>query len=61
MAGTAVLLLCVGWLGAAMLIGVVETTLGREAPWLITPLLWLLIAVVLRPRAVIVTSSPHSY
>jgi hypothetical protein len=49
------------WLGAAMLIGVTEATLGRDAPWLITPLLWLLIAVVLRPwpDAVISPSRSH--
>jgi hypothetical protein len=39
------------WLGAAMLVGVTEAAFGRDAPWLITPLLWLLIEVVLRPRA----------
>ena len=39
------------WLGAAMLIGVTEAMLGRDGPWLLAPLLWLLIAVVLRPFA----------
>jgi hypothetical protein len=49
------------WLGAAMLVGVTEAAFGRDAPWLITPLVWLLIAVVLRPRADAATAPSPSH
>jgi hypothetical protein len=47
------------WLAAATFVAVTDplrTVLGRDGPWLVAPLLWLLIAVVLRPRAAAIPS-----
>jgi hypothetical protein len=41
------------WLGAAVCVAVIDplrTLLGPDVPWLVAPLLWMLVAVVVRPQ-----------